>query len=194
MKKLLLSVGGFIIIFLLIFIVLIAGIIGKGGGSKGSTYISHGEYMTGQMSPEDYDKLKDMIYGDTLGDRMISLQGKITYQSTDGTNCMRTVSLCLDPSDPRYAVLGGGKVVNCDQAVEIAKQNGFYESYGKYPDLSDLREGDILVYGNDQHHVAVVGPGGTLIQNGASHNTVYESTDINWNGEVVSGVIRNPSK
>ena len=176
-KKFLIWGGIFVTIFLLFFVVLI------GGGHKSSSHEYKNGYMTGKMSPEEYEKLKDLVTGDTLGDRMMSLAGKITYESTDGTNCMRTVSICIDKNDPRYDWLGNGDVVYVPTAIELAKDKGFYEDFS---DFGHLEQGDILVWGDG--HVGVVGPNGTLIQNGSSHNTVYEAS-IDWNG-TPSGVIK----
>lgn len=181
MKKLAIGAAIFLVIFIMMFVVVIMGVFKSSGGS-GS--VRGGGYMSGVMSPEDYEKLKDLITGDTLGDRMMSLSGKITYQSTDGTNCMRTVSLCIDKNDPRYGWLGNGDTVNVPNAIAKAQERGYYQEFRGF---GDLEEGDILVFDGD-NHVGVVGSNGTLIQNGASHNTVYKA-DIGYNG-TPTGVIK----
>lgn len=180
MKKLVIGAAIFLVVFIMMFVVVIMGAFKS---THGSGDVS-GSYASGTMSPADYEKLKDIITGDTLGDRMMSLSGKITYKSTDGTNCMRTVSLCIDENDPRYEWLGNGDTINVPNAMAKAQERGYYEDFRGF---DTLEEGDILIFDGD-NHVGVVGPNGTLIQNGASHNTVYEAS-IKHNG-TPTGVIK----
>ena len=181
-KKLLIGGGIFVAIFLMLFVVLF------GGGHKKGTYEYKDGYMSGTMSPDQYDKLKDLVKGDSLGDRMLSLQGKITYNSTDGTNCMRTVSIAMNPNDERYSWLGDGSVVSVPTAKELAQEKGYYEDFQGF---DKLEPGDILIYDGDSH-VGVVSDRGTLIQNGASKGTVYEA-EIDHNG-TPTGVIKAHKK
>lgn len=172
---------GFIILIVL-FMALIGGIGSRGGAYKDGAGQTT---MDGVMTPEEANALKDLVTGDTLGDRMMSLSGKLTYNSTDGTNCMRTVSIAMSEDDSRYSYLGNGDVVNVDVAVDLAKEHGDYMSF---PGFDGLKEGDIIVYG-DNDHVAVFS-NGQLIQNGASQNTVYAKDDLNWNRTPITGIIR----
>ena len=95
--------------------------------------------------------------------RMRELQGKIPYEAEDGTNCMRTLGIAL--AGTPYA----GQI-NVDQAIETAKNQGQLMEPDKYVP----RPGDIAVVEDGNHAVMITENGGT-IQNGASHNGVYES-------------------
>ena len=95
--------------------------------------------------------------------RMRELQGKIPYEAEDGTNCMRTLGIAL-------AGTPYGGQINVDQAIETAKKQGQLME----PDKYIPRPGDIAVVEDGNHAVMVTENGGT-IQNGASHNGVYES-------------------
>lgn len=95
--------------------------------------------------------------------RMRELQGKIPYEAEDGTNCMRTLGIAL--AGTPYA----GQI-NVDQAIETAKKQGRLMEPDKYVP----RPGDIAVVEDGNHAVMITENGGT-IQNGASHNGVYES-------------------
>ncbi len=99
---------------------------------------------------------------DVVG-KVRSLEGKIAYVAEDGTNCMRTLGIALDGTP--YA----GQI-NVDQAVATAKANGQL----MLPDSYTPKAGDIAVVENGNHAVMVTENGGT-IQNGKSHNGVYES-------------------
>ena len=99
---------------------------------------------------------------DVVG-KVRSLEGKIAYVAEDGTNCMRTLGMALDGTP--YA----GQI-NVDQAIATAKANGQL----MLPDNYTPKAGDIAVVENGNHAVMVTEKGGT-IQNGKSHNGVYES-------------------
>lgn len=182
---------GIIVPLLLILFVFIIAIVGNrqlsGSGAHGK--VTNGSYMSGIMTPEEAEALP--VTGDTYGERMMSLAGKLTYQSTDGTNCMRTASLAMPPDDPRYGALGGGKVVYTvddgatpNNLERIARDNGWYVQIS---DVSELQEGDIMIY--DGH--AVVYSNGMTYQNGASMNTVYEA-EPGYNGSRPDFVCRRP--
>lgn len=99
---------------------------------------------------------------DVVG-KVRNLEGKIAYVAEDGTNCMRTLGMALDGTP--YA----GQI-NVDQAIATAKANGQL----MLPDNYTPKAGDIAVVENGNHAVMVTEKGGT-IQNGKSHNGVYES-------------------
>lgn len=99
---------------------------------------------------------------DVVG-KVRSLEGKIAYVAEDGTNCMRTLGMALDGTP--YA----GQI-NVDQAIATAKANGQL----MLPDSYTPKAGDIAVVEDGNHAVMVTENGGT-IQNGKSHNGVYES-------------------
>lgn len=111
--------------------------------------------------------------GTSLEERMQSLQGKISYRSSDGTNCVRTISIALEGTP--Y-----GGLVNTDQLLDVARSRG---------DIvldNTLRPGDIVVatdiLDSNFGHAMVAkrnsdGSIGT-IQNGASAGGVYESDTL----------------
>ena len=101
--------------------------------------------------------------GDNIINRVRALEGKIPYRAEDGTNCMRTLGIALEGTP--YA----GQI-NVDQAVETARANGQLMN----PDEYTPQPGDIAVVNDGNHAVMVTENGGT-IQNGESHNGVYES-------------------
>lgn len=100
----------------------------------------------------------------SLVDRMRNLQGHITYDAKDGTNCARTAGLALAGTDYQ-------DLINVDDFVATAKKNGQYiedtENYVPQP-------GDLAVV-NDGNHIVMVTENGGVIQNGSSANGVYES-------------------
>lgn len=91
------------------------------------------------------------------------LKGKIPYYAEDGTNCMRTLGKALvgTPYEGQ---------INVDQAVETAREKNQLMSPGEYTP----KPGDIIV-ANGGTHVGMVTENGGVIQNGASHNGVWES-------------------
>ena len=98
-----------------------------------------------------------------LVDRMRNLQGHITYNAKDGTNCARTVGLALIGTDYQ-------DLINVDNFVATAKEKGQWHT----PDAYVPKPGDLAVVNNGNHIVMVSENGGT-IQNGQSANGVYES-------------------
>lgn len=96
-------------------------------------------------------------------ERVRALQGKLPYEAEDGTNCMRTMGLAL--ANTEYE----GQI-NVDQAVATAEKLGQLMD----PENYTPRAGDMAVVEDGNHIVMVTENGGT-IQNGASHNGIYES-------------------
>ena len=127
-----------------------------------------------EPSPNDYVSQVSEKMGDTIGTSTASdgsiisnvraLEGKIGHYASDGTNCMRTMGIALKGTPFEGQV-------NVDQAVATAKENNLLVSGN-----SDYvpQPGDIAVVNNGNHVVMVTEDGGT-IQNGASHDGVYES-------------------
>lgn len=101
--------------------------------------------------------------GSGFVDRVRDLQGKIGYRAADGTNCMRTLGIALQGTPYEGQI-------NVDQAVSTAKQYGDLHAPG---DGYRPRPGDIAVVNDGNHAVMLTENGGT-IQNGESHNGVYE--------------------
>lgn len=98
-----------------------------------------------------------------LVDKVRALEGQIAYEAPDGTNCMRTMGLALAGTPYEGQI-------NVDQAVETAQQNNQLMDPADYTP----KAGDLAVVEDGNHIVMVTENGGT-IQNGASHNGVYES-------------------
>lgn len=98
-----------------------------------------------------------------LVDRMRNLEGRIGYNASDGTNCARTIGLALAGTDYQDQI-------NVDNFVAIAKEKGQLKDPNNYVP----KPGDLAVVNNGNHIVMVSENGGT-IQNGSSHNGVYES-------------------
>ena len=87
----------------------------------------------------------------------------IPYRESDGTNCARTVGAVL--KNTPYAGM-----YNVDQFIDEARKNGeLYRADSGYVP----KAGDLAVTDNGDHIVMVTENGGT-IQNGKSHNGVYE--------------------
>ena len=112
--------------------------------------------------------------GSNVVDKMRSLQGKITYHASDGTNCMRTIGIAYEGTD-MYGQ------INCETALNVAKSsnqfvvcdsNG-YAADGKKYDVT--KAGTIAMVNGDGHAVMITEKGG-VIQNGSSHNGVWESS------------------
>ena len=133
---------------------------------SGSTDLTH--FYAQQLGGAGYElnEGKDGIhYGDSgLVNRMRDLRGIIPYNESDGTNCARTVSVALDgtPYSGMY---------NVDQMVNKAKNNGqlIDPASGYVPQPGDLA----VTNGGD--HIVMVTENGGVIQNGKSHNGVYET-------------------
>ena len=96
-------------------------------------------------------------------DRMRNLQGTITHDASDGTNCMRTIGLAL-------AGTPYGDLINVDDAINVAGNLGQLQDPANYVP----RPGDLAVV-NDGGHIVMVTENGGTIQNGQSANGVYES-------------------
>lgn len=119
----------------------------------------------GREVPENeyYSSIGDSLPQNDIINNVRSLEGKISYEAEDGTNCMRTLGFAL-----RGTPYGGE--INVDQAVATATENGQLMNPAEYTP----RPGDLAVVNNGNHVVMVTENGGT-IQNGASENGVYES-------------------
>lgn len=94
---------------------------------------------------------------------MRSLIGKIPYYASDGTNCMRTCGIALEGTP--YAGM-----INVDVAKAKAQELGQLHKPG---DGYTPRGADMCIVNNGNHMVMMTETGGT-IQNGSSHNGVYE--------------------
>ena len=131
-------------------------VLGLGGGLGGA-------YVQGRRAQQQEQAAGGNAAGFNTIDRVRALEGKIPYEAEDGTNCMRTLGIALEGTP--YA----GQI-NVDQAVATAKELGQLMN----PDEYTPQPGDIAVV-NDGNHVGMVTENGGIIQNGASHNGVYES-------------------
>lgn len=137
---------------------------GKSGGPSGSGSNS----STGVPISSDYANIH--ATGDSLEERMKSLEGQLGYYANDGTNCVRTIGIALEGT-------AYGGLINTDQLEAVAAQRGEIVTDGS------LRPGDIVIAvdANDSSFghamVAKQNADGSIgtIQNGASHNGVYES-------------------
>lgn len=151
------------IIVLLFFILGVGLFIGGGGGSDGSNSGGGGRPIS-----SDYANIH--AKGDSLEERMKSLQGQLGYYASDGTNCVRTIGIALEGTD--Y-----GGLINTDQLQAVAAQRGEIVTDGS------LRPGDIVIAvdANDSSFghamVAKQNADGSIgtIQNGQSANGIYES-------------------
>lgn len=127
------------------------------------------QFYAQQLKGSGYERNegKDGIhYGDNgLVNRMRDLRGIIPYDESDGTNCARTVSVALDGTP--YSGM-----FNVDEIVNKARANGqlINPASGYVPQAGDLA----VTNGGD--HVVMVTENGGVIQNGKSHNGVYETT------------------
>lgn len=127
------------------------------------------QFYAQQLKDSGYERNegKDGIhYGDSgLVNRMRDLRGIIPYNESDGTNCARTVSVALDGTP--YSGM-----FNVDEIVNKARANGqlINPASGYVPQAGDLA----VTNGGD--HVVMVTENGGVIQNGQSHNGVYETT------------------
>lgn len=104
-------------------------------------------------------------------DRMRHLQGHITYDANDGTNCARTIGLALVGTDYQDLI----KVSDTDPShednfVAVAQKNGQLKDPATYVP----KPGDLAVVNGGNHIVMVTESGGT-ISNGRAGNGVYES-------------------
>ena len=118
-----------------------------------------------QMQRENHRANLNNLLSSSSGfvDRVRDLKGRIGYNAPDGTNCMRTMGLAL--SGTPYE----GQI-NVDQAISTAKEIGDLHAFG---DGYRPRAGDMAVVNGGKHVVMLTENGGT-IQNGESHNGVYE--------------------
>ena len=96
-------------------------------------------------------------------DKMRALQGKISYYAQDGTNCMRTIGMALEGTPFEG-------VIDVDVARAIAEKEGLWRD-SSYK----AQAGDIAIV-NDGWHATMVTENGGTIQNGESHNGVWESS------------------
>jgi len=114
---------------------------------------------------------KTTEYGKQAVDNMRNLQGKIAFYAADGTNCMRTIGMALEGTPFEG-------LINVDNAYAVAKKEGLDRDTSYSPKAGDI----ILVGGYDVNgnwdprmHAAMVTEKGGVIQNGKSHNGVWES-------------------
>lgn len=132
-------------------------VLGGLGGTGGAYMQSRRAQNAEQAEPEQ------PATGANIINRVRALEGQIPYEAPDGTNCMRTLGLALAGTPYENQI-------NVDQAIATATANGQLMNPAEYtPQL-----GDLAVVNNGNHIVMVTENGGT-IQNGASHNGVYES-------------------
>ena len=130
-----------------------------GGVLSGASNTARGVLPANRNTQQQPEKAT----GANLVDRVRALEGHITYEAPDGTNCMRTMGLALAGTPYEGQI-------NVDQAVATAQQNNQLMD----PENYTPRAGDLAVVEDGNHIVMVTENGGT-IQNGQSHNGVYES-------------------
>ena len=159
----------------------------------------HGKTVEGSSGASGTDKkinsidkntaaiAKSTTSGKIAVDKMRALQGKIAFYAADGTNCMRTIGMALEGTPFEG-------VINVDTAYEIAKKEGLDRGTDYTPKAGDT----ILVGGYDKYgnwdprmHAAMVTENNGVIQNGKSHNGVYESglTPQQMFGDDITGYI-----
>lgn len=122
--------------------------------------------FTNEVTNRQFGEAVNIAMNDQSGnlvDRMRHLQGHITYDADDGTNCARTVGLALAGTDYQ-------DLINVDDFVRIAEEKGQRHDPANYVP----KPGDLAVVNNGNHIVMVSDNGGT-IQNGRAGNGVYES-------------------
>lgn len=129
-------------------------------GGAGGAYLQSRAEQAAQQAKENTEG-KPGSFNTIEAVRM--LKGKIPYYAEDGTNCMRTLGKALvgTPYEGQ---------INVDQAVGTAREKNQLMSPGEYTP----KPGDIIV-ANGGTHVGMVTENGGVIQNGASHNGVWES-------------------
>lgn len=132
-------------------------VLGALGGTGGAYMQSRRAQNAEQAEPEQ------PATGANIINRVRALEGQIPYEAPDGTNCMRTLGLALAGTPYENQI-------NVDQAIATATANGQLMNPAEYTP----QPGDLAVVNNGNHIVMVTENGGT-IQNGASHNGVYES-------------------
>jgi len=134
---------------------------------------------------------KNTDNGKVAVERMRDLEGKIAFYAADGTNCMRTIGMALEGTPFEG-------IINVDMAYAIGKEKGLNRDTGYEPKAGDI----ILVGGydsgdnwNPRMHTAMVTETGGVIQNGKSHNGVYESelTPQQMFGDDITGYIATGS-
>lgn len=129
----------------------------------GSTTSSGG----GAGSSRSFDGKYDFKGGRTGTSRIVnnmrSLIGKIPYYASDGTNCMRTCGIALKGTPYEG-------MINVDVAKEKARELKQLHTPG---DGYIPKGADMCIVNNGNHMVMLTETGGT-IQNGSSHNGVYE--------------------
>ena len=143
----------------------IANIAKASNKPSGSTALT--EYYADILNRVGYENNEGFMgihYGSSgLVNRMRDACGIIPYRDSDGTNCARTIGAVLDGTP--YAGF-----YNVDQFVDAAKKRGqLYTADSGYKPQA----GDLAVTNSGNHIVMVTENGGT-IQNGESHNGVYE--------------------
>ena len=129
-----------------------------GIGGAGGSYIQNRRAQNAEQAESEQPAA-----GANLINRVRALEGQIPYEAPDGTNCMRTLGLALAGTPYENQI-------NVDQAIATATANGQLMNPAEYTP----QPGDLAVVNNGNHIVMVTENGGT-IQNGASHNGVYES-------------------
>lgn len=132
-------------------------VLGGLGGTGGAYMQSRRAQNAEQAEPEQ------PATGANIINRVRALEGQISYEGPDGTNCMRTLGLALAGTPYENQI-------NVDQAIATATANNQLMNPAEYTP----QPGDLAVVNNGNHIVMVTENGGT-IQNGASHNGVYES-------------------
>lgn len=137
------------------------GVTGAVLGGLGGT---GGAYMQSRRAQNvEQAESEQPAAGANLINRVRALEGQIPYEAPDGTNCMRTLGLALAGTPYENQI-------NVDQAIATATANNQLMNPAEYTP----QPGDLAVVNNGNHIVMVTENGGT-IQNGASHNGVYES-------------------
>lgn len=134
-----------------------------GGGVLGGLGGGLGAYLNREQPNIPQEVEEEPIAQPSVVDNVRNLEGKIPYYADDGTNCMRTLGIAL-----RGTPYEGQ--INVDEAINTARENGQLMDPNSYTP----QPGDIAVVNGGNHAVMVTDKGGT-IQNGESHNGVYES-------------------
>lgn len=136
----------------------VTGAVLGGLGGTGGAYMQSRRAQNAEQAESEQPAA-----GANIINRVRALEGQIPYEAPDGTNCMRTLGLALAGTPYENQI-------NVDQAIATATANGQLMNPAEYTP----QPGDLAVVNNGNHIVMVTENGGT-IQNGASHNGVYES-------------------
>ncbi|MBR6144257.1 MAG: hypothetical protein IKQ23_08235, partial [Treponema sp.] len=139
---------------------------GKRGNGQFDEFGNPNVKIQNQVTNNEFGDAVAVAKHDTstnLVDRMRNLEGRIGYHASDGTNCARTIGLALAGTDYQDQI-------NVDNFVAIARDKGQLKDPSNYVP----KPGDLAVV-NGGNHIVMVSENGGTIQNGSSHDGVYES-------------------